>query len=68
VEAAFAAGGQSAAHLESPEYTGRAVVALASDPNVLTRSGRTLTVGELAREYGFTDTDGRQLPPFQIEA
>ena len=26
------------------------------------------TVGQLAREYGFTDVDGRQWPPFQIEA
>jgi hypothetical protein len=42
-------------------------VALASDGNVLAWSGRTLTVGALAREYGFTDTDGRQLPPFHIE-
>lgn len=68
VEAAFAAAGRSLQeNLESPEYTGRAVVALASDGNVLARSGQTLTVGELAREYGFTDVDGRQLPPFHIE-
>jgi hypothetical protein len=30
------------------------------------RTGQVLTVGELAREYGFTDTDGRQLPPFEM--
>ena len=54
-------------NLESPEYAGRAVVALASDPDVLARSGRTVTAGELAREYGFTDVDGRQPPPFRIE-
>lgn len=50
--------------LESVEYTGRAVVALATDPTILEKSGRTLVVGELAREYGFTDVDGRQPPPF----
>ncbi len=68
VEAAFAAAGRSLPeNLESSEYIGRAVVALASDGNVLARSGRTLTVGALSREYGFTDIDGRQLPPFHIE-
>lgn len=51
---------------ESPEYLGRAVVALASDPEVLRKSGQVLTAGGLAREYGFTDTDGRQPPPFRL--
>jgi len=45
---------------ESVEYVGRAVVALATDPNVMEKTARILTAGELAREYGFTDTDGRQ--------
>ena len=65
--AAFAAAGRSPGDLESPEYAGRAVAALAADENVLARSGRVLTVGQLAAEYGFTDLDGRQWPPFQIE-
>jgi hypothetical protein len=51
---------------ESVEYIGRAVVALATDPNVMEKSGSVLTVGALAREYGFTDIDGRQVPPFRI--
>jgi NAD(P)-dependent dehydrogenase (short-subunit alcohol dehydrogenase family) len=51
---------------ESPEYLGRAVAALAADPNVIYRSGSILTVGELAREYGFTDIDGRRPGPFRI--
>ena len=68
VLAAFAGAGRLPDNLESPEYTGRAVVALAADANVMAKSGRVLTVGQLAREYGFTDIDGRQLPPFQIEA
>jgi NAD(P)-dependent dehydrogenase (short-subunit alcohol dehydrogenase family) len=68
VRAAFAAAGRATGNLESPEYTGRAVVALASDPNIMAKSGRVLTVGQLAVEYGFTDVDGRQWPPFQMEA
>ena len=50
---------------ESTEYLGRAVVALASDPNIMQKSGQTLTVGDLAQEYGFTDVDGKQPPPFR---
>src|SRR5262249_54707226 len=68
VLAAFSGAGRLPDNLESPEYAGRGVVALAADANVLAKSGRTLTVGQLAREYGFTDIDGRQLPPFQVEA
>jgi NAD(P)-dependent dehydrogenase (short-subunit alcohol dehydrogenase family) len=64
---AFAGAGRVPENLESPEYAGRAVVALATDANVLAKSGRVLTVGQLAAEYGFTDVDGRQLPPFQIQ-
>jgi hypothetical protein len=51
---------------ESPAYVARAVAALAGDPRVLERSGSLLTVGALALEYGFTDEDGRQPPPFRI--
>ncbi len=51
---------------ESPEYLGRAVATLAADPNVMEKSGRLLTVGELAREYGFTDIDGTQPEPFRV--
>jgi len=45
---------------ESPEYTGRAVAALAGDPQLMRKSGKTFHVGELAGEYGFTDIDGTQ--------
>lgn len=43
---------------ESPLYVGRAVAALAADPNVLARTGQLLSSWELARAYRFTDTDG----------
>lgn len=68
VLAAFARAGREPPNLESPAYIGRAVVALASDENVMVNSGRVLTVAQLAIEYGFTDIDGQQWPPFRIEA
>jgi NAD(P)-dependent dehydrogenase (short-subunit alcohol dehydrogenase family) len=43
---------------ESPAYVGRAVAALASDPNVARWNGQSLSSGQLARVYGFTDADG----------
>jgi NAD(P)-dependent dehydrogenase (short-subunit alcohol dehydrogenase family) len=51
---------------ESPEYIGRAVAALAGDSRVMRKTGKAFHVGELAREYGFTDIDGRRVPPFRI--
>jgi len=54
------------ARTESPRYLGRAVAALAADPDVRKKSGTVQLVGELAREYGFTDVDGRVIPPFEI--
>ncbi|NLH21502.1 MAG: SDR family NAD(P)-dependent oxidoreductase [Methanothrix sp.] len=52
---------------ESPAYTGRAVAFLAADSNVMERSGQVLAVGDLARQYGFVDIDGRQPPAFRID-
>jgi NAD(P)-dependent dehydrogenase (short-subunit alcohol dehydrogenase family) len=66
VMAAHAAHPFDLGQTESPEYIGRAVVALAGDPDVLGRSGRVLAVGDLALEFGFTDVDGRRIPPFRI--
>ena len=43
---------------ESPRFVGRAVAALAGDPDVLRWSGQSLSSGGLAQVYGFTDTDG----------
>jgi NAD(P)-dependent dehydrogenase (short-subunit alcohol dehydrogenase family) len=45
---------------ESPLYVGRAVAALAADPNVLDRTGMLHSSWELARHYRFTDYDGRR--------
>ena len=45
---------------ESPAFVGRAVVALAQDPNVSSWNGQSLSSGQLAKVYGFTDLDGSQ--------
>jgi len=45
---------------ESPRYVGRAVVALASDPDRARWNQQSVDSGRLAREYGFTDIDGSQ--------
>jgi NAD(P)-dependent dehydrogenase (short-subunit alcohol dehydrogenase family) len=49
---------------ESTEYSGRAVVALARDANVLAKSGSLVFVADLAKEYGFTDVDGTRVGNF----
>ncbi|MGV3493588.1 MAG: SDR family oxidoreductase, partial [Ramlibacter sp.] len=56
------------ARTESPRYLGRAVAHLAADARILERTGRALRVGDLAKEYGFTDIDGRAVPPFELPA
>ncbi len=52
---------------ESPQFVGRAVVALATDPNIMKETGRVLIVAKLAHKYGFTDIDGTQPRPLKIE-
>jgi NAD(P)-dependent dehydrogenase (short-subunit alcohol dehydrogenase family) len=49
-----------AAISESPRFVGRAVAALAADPDVHRHNGGSFSSGGLAREYGFTDIDGSQ--------
>jgi dehydrogenase/reductase SDR family protein 1 len=43
---------------ETPKFNGKAVVALASDPEIMARSGGSFWTAALAREYGFTEDDG----------
>jgi NAD(P)-dependent dehydrogenase (short-subunit alcohol dehydrogenase family) len=45
---------------ESPAFVGRAVAALAQDPDVSRWNGKSVSSGQLARIYGFTDLDGSQ--------
>jgi dehydrogenase/reductase SDR family protein 1 len=48
---------------ETPRFTGRGVVSLASDPKLHEKTGSVIPVIDLAAEYGFTDIDGRQPGP-----
>lgn len=50
---------------ETPAYVGRAVVALAADPERARWNGKSVSSGELARVYGFTDLDGSQPDGFR---
>lgn len=45
---------------ETPYFVGRAVAALAADPQVAEKSGKAFASWDLAEEYGFKDIDGRQ--------
>ena len=65
-EAVLAAGVFDLSNSESPQFLGRAVAALASDPDVLTRSGQVLVAAALGREYGFTDVDGKSPTPLTL--
>jgi NAD(P)-dependent dehydrogenase (short-subunit alcohol dehydrogenase family) len=53
---------------ETPEYIGRAAAALAADPRALKKTGQLLWACDLAKEYGFTDVDGRYIPRFDPKA
>jgi NAD(P)-dependent dehydrogenase (short-subunit alcohol dehydrogenase family) len=55
------------ARTESPRYLGRAVVALAADAQVMRKTGSVFRVADVAAQYGFTDIDGRHVPPFELE-
>ena len=51
---------------ESPDFIGRAVAALASDPDVLRHSGKVLVAAALGLEYGFADIDGKTPRPLTL--
>jgi hypothetical protein len=48
---------------ESPQFTGRAVVALATDSQVMDKTGQVHVVARLATEYNFDDIDGTRPTP-----
>jgi NAD(P)-dependent dehydrogenase (short-subunit alcohol dehydrogenase family) len=52
---------------ESPQFIGRAVAALAGDPKRIEKSGQVLVAAGLAREYGFTDVDGKTPRPLTLQ-
>lgn len=48
------------ANSETPRFVGRGIASIAADPERSRWNQRSVTAGELAREYGFTDLDGTQ--------
>jgi NAD(P)-dependent dehydrogenase (short-subunit alcohol dehydrogenase family) len=51
---------------ESPQFIGRVVAALAADSKAIERTGKVLVAASLAREYGFTDIDGKTPEPLTL--
>lgn len=66
-EAVMASGAFDLSNSESPEYIGRAIAALASDPKVMRWTGQAVIAATLGREYGFSDVDGRKPTPLTLE-
>ena len=52
---------------ESPRFVGRAVTALATDPDIMSQSGSVIVAAEAARRYGFDDVDGKRPKPLTLE-
>ena len=65
-EAVLAAGVFDLGNSESPEFTGRALAALAADPQVERWTGQVLVTAALAEYYGFTDVDGKSPRPLTL--
>lgn len=57
--------GQFLQQAETPQYNGRVIHALASDPQVMRFNGKTLITAEVARDYGITEEGGRQPPSYR---
>ena len=51
---------------ESPEFIGRAIAALAADPDVMRHTGKVLVAAALALDYGFVDVDGKSPRPLTL--
>jgi dehydrogenase/reductase SDR family member 1 len=52
---------------ESPQFIGRVVAAMATDPNIMKKSGKVLVAAQEALEYGIQDIDGRQPQPLTLK-
>ena len=65
-EAVLAAGVFDLSNSESPQFLGRAVAALAADPEMMRWTGQVVVAAALAREYGFTDVDGASPRPLTL--
>lgn len=51
---------------ESPQFIGRAIVALADDATIMAKSGTVQIAAQVALDYGFSDIDGKQPRPITV--
>lgn len=56
------------ANSESPEFIGRVIAALSSEPNLIQRSGKVVIAAQLAQELGVLDVDGQQPSPLTLDS
>lgn len=66
-EATVAAGVFDFSNSESPEFIGRAVAAVADEPEAMRHTGRVLIAAQLGLDYGFTDLDGSAPAPVTLD-
>ena len=52
---------------ESPQFIGRVVAALATDPDLMRKSGQILVAAAVAQEFGIIDIDGKQPRPITVD-
>ena len=52
---------------ESPQFTGRIIAAMATDPDIMKKTGKVLVVAQEALEYSILDVDGKQPRPVTLE-
>lgn len=60
IEAAKYNSSMNVSEMETPQFVGRCVAALALDKNAIDHTGEVLLTAEVAQKYGFTDIDGKQ--------
>ena len=65
-EAVLAAGVFDLSNSESPEFIGRVIAALATDPSVAHCTGQVVVAAAAARDYGITDIDGATPAPLTL--
>jgi dehydrogenase/reductase SDR family protein 1 len=53
--------------MESPQFTGRCIAALANDSEIIKKTGEILITAEVAEKYGFTDINGKQPKSLRAE-
>jgi len=56
------------ANSESPQYLGRVIAAVYTDPALMVKSGNYFVAAQLGLEYGLSDIDGKTPKPLSVES